>query len=385
MTALHKVVIVGGGLGGASCAVALHHRGIPVEVFERAPALTEVGAGVHLSPNSLRVLEHAGLLPALEQEGSPGESLAELCRLTGERVFPAEGMGGQGMHRADLLDILVGALPRHLVHTGYEATGVTQNADHATVTFRDRDPVSADIVIGADGIKSVVRDAVLPPSKPTSSGYLVYRGLIEHSANSQWPADLHRIWMGYGRHLVTFPTRGDKHMLTFVAFIPTVAPLADPLAPEQVQERLHTEFAGWDPMIASIISEIGACLRLEVFDREIAPSWVHGRVAMLGDAVHAMQPHLSQGANQAIEDAGALGVLLEHADANNPAPMLKAYESLRMKRASTVQRMSRRQGLFYDSNGWDPEIVTSEGRSRREFYSWLYDYDVVSAAAELVS
>lgn len=375
------VAVIGGGLAGVTLAALLNRAGVRADVYEKAPAFNEVGAGVHLSPNSLRVLAALGpqAWDAICRLGSPGESLGSLHHADGTEVMPASGPGGRALHRADLLAILVAALPADALHAAREAVAVRQSATRATVTFSDGNVLSADVVIGADGINSVVRGCFVEPSRPQASGYLVYRGVIRHQRSSRWPADLHRIWMGDGQHFVTYPIRQGA-FLTHVAFVRAERPLADPRRGVEVRTRLASQYAGWDPLLLSVIAEIGPCLRLEVFDRPALKRWAHGRVALIGDAAHAMLPHIAQGANQALEDAGALATLLA-ARRNGDAPRaLTAYERVRLPRATRIQRMSRRFGTFYDSNGSDMSLLIEDGQTVSEFLDWLYGYDVIADA-----
>lgn len=379
MGTVKSVVIVGGGIGGLSTALALHHVNIPVQVYEKASRFTEVGAGVNLSPNSVRVLDHAGVGPELMRQGTPTFALASLMRFDGAPVCPLSGPGARAMHRADLIDLLVKALPPDSLHVNKRCTGFRQDGDHAKVVFSDGTTATADVVIAADGIRSVLREYVAPGYSPVSSGYAVYRGLIYHKEHSRWPELINQIWMGHGRHLVVFPVRGER-AITHVWFVPRQDATADPSRAEDVKAVLRDHFSGWNPLVQSIIEEVTPCLRLEVFDLDPVPLWTRGRLALIGDAAHAMQPHLAQGANQAIEDAGALAVILAHANYDDVPTALRQYEGVRKERATRIQRASREQGLFYDSNGAEKNAPLGGFPYREAFMDWLYNYDVLKAA-----
>src|SRR5215470_5550661 len=204
-----RAVVVGGGIGGVAAAVALARAGIDVQVHEQAQQLTEVGAGVSLAPNGLRMLERLGVGEGIRRVGSRYAS-AQL-RLPDGRAVQHEpyqfAMAGQniGIHRADLLALLAGQLPPGTVRTGHRCTGFSQDEVSATVGFADGSSAAADVVIGADGIHSVLQGFVVAPAKPVYSGVVAYRGLVPRLED--YPAGTIRMWMGEGRHFLVFPVR----------------------------------------------------------------------------------------------------------------------------------------------------------------------------------
>src|SRR5579862_6883129 len=199
------VAIVGGGIGGLFAANALLAQGLRVAVHEQAPAIGEIGAGVFLTPNSVRHLQRVGLEPAVEQWGARVGLNSRYFRHDGAPIAPVQVTDSSGwnatfgMHRADLVDILAAALPSGAVHTEHRCIGFEQEGRIARVSFANGATVEADIVIAADGIHSELRRYVFPSSQPTFSGSVAYRGLVPHERIPDWPVDRWQMWLGTGR------------------------------------------------------------------------------------------------------------------------------------------------------------------------------------------
>jgi salicylate hydroxylase len=210
------VAIVGGGIGGLFAANALAAQGIEVSVYEQAPAIGEIGAGVFLTPNSVRHLQRLGLEPAVEKWGARVGRESRYFRHDGAPIAPVQVTDSSGwnatfgMHRADLVDILANALPAEMVHTGHRCTGFEQDSNMAQVSFANGATAEADIVIAADGIHSELRPYVFPPSAPVRAGSVAYRGLVPHERVPHWPTDRWQMWLGKARHFLAFPVRAGK-------------------------------------------------------------------------------------------------------------------------------------------------------------------------------
>ena len=373
-----RAVIVGGGLGGMAAAVALAQAGIDVQVHEQAQQLAEVGAGVSLAPNGLRMLERLGAGEEVRRAGVRYAS-AQL-RLPDGRAVRHEpyqfAMAGQniGIHRADLLGLLAGQLSPGTVRTGHRCTGFSQDDGSATVCFADGSTATADVVIGADGIHSVLQGFVVAPAEPVFSGVVAYRGLVPRVA--EYPAGTIRMWMGEGRHFLVFPVRAGR-LLNYVGFVSSDTAVRESWSAPGDPVALAAHFAGWDPLIGQVIAAIsgpgGSGFQWGMYDRVPLPRWSSGRLTLLGDAAHPMLPHLGQGVNQALEDAVALATLLGACASPAGVPgTLALYEGLRRDRTARVQLGSRRQGAGYDSSG-------SQLVDRR----WIYEYDAWAEAAAL--
>src|SRR5579872_3809367 len=225
MESRSRVAIVGGGIGGLFAANALIAHGLRVSVHEQAPALGEIGAGVFLTPNSVRHLQRVGLGPSIEKAGARVGLQSHYFRHDGAPIAPVQVTDSAGwnatfgMHRADLIEFLAAALPGGVVHTGHRAIGFEQRADSARVSFANGAAVDADIVVAADGIHSELQKFVAPPSRPVFHGSVAYRGLVAHERVSPWPADRWLMWLGKGRHFLTFPVRAGT-FVNYVGFVP---------------------------------------------------------------------------------------------------------------------------------------------------------------------
>jgi salicylate hydroxylase len=384
-----EVAVVGGGIGGLFAANALVAHGIPVSVYEQAPALGEVGAGVFLTPNSVRQLQRVGLGPAVEKWGARVGPDSRYFRHDGAPIAPVQVTDSTGwnatfgMHRADLVEFLANALPPGIVHTGHRCTGFTQDGNRAHVSFANGATVEADVIVGADGIHSELRPYVYPPSDPVFSGSVAYRGIVPHTLLPHWPTNAWQMWLGKGKHFLTFPVRVGK-LINYVGFVPADQKMKESWSSPGEPDVLRQEFAGWDPRIESVLQRVQMTFRWALYDREPLPSWTRGRLTLLGDAAHPMLPHLGQGANQSIEDGMALATILTRADRRNAPAALLAYERLRRERVAQVQRGARENGLRYDSAYSDLGVRDAEITAHAAFRKRLYDHDVVPEARATV-
>jgi salicylate hydroxylase len=388
-----SVVVVGGGIGGLFAANALIAQGLTVSVYEQALALGEVGAGVFLTPNSVRQLQRVDLGPAVEKWGARVGSGSHYFRHDGAPIAPVQVTDSSGwnatfgMHRADFVDFLAAALPTGVVHTGHRATAFDQISDVARVSFANGAAAEADIVVAADGIHSELRPYVFPPSRPVFHGSVAYRGVVPHERIAHWPADRWLMWLGKGKHFLSFPVRAGK-LINYVGFVPVDKEMKESWSAPGDPNVLRAEFAGWDPRIESLLGQVQATFRWALYDREPLPTWTKGRLTLLGDAAHPMLPHLGQGANQSIEDGMALATILARANRDTAPAALLAYERLRRERVAQVQRGARENGMRYDSAYSDLGVRDAEIAAHAAFRKTLYDHDVVpeaqAAAAALI-
>jgi salicylate hydroxylase len=388
-----NIVIVGGGIGGLFVANALTAQGLQVAVYEQAPALGEVGAGVYLTPNSVRHLQRIGVGPAVEKRGGKVGPNSFYFRADGSVIAPVQVTDSSGwnatygMHRADLVDILAGALPPGVVHTDHRCVGFERAGDVARVSFANGAVVEGDVVIGADGIHSELRRHVSPASVPVFSGTVAYRGVVPAELTPEWPAETWLMWLGEGKHFLTYPLRAGA-LINFVGFVPVDEEMKESWSAAGDPAALRREFADWDARIGSLLHHVQTTFRSALYDRDPLPCWTRGRLTLLGDAAHAMLPHLGQGANQSIEDGMALATMLASTDRSTVLAALLAYERLRRERTAKVQSGARQNGLRYDSAQRDLKARDAELAAHAAFRRQLYDYDVVAdaraAARELV-
>ncbi len=318
-----NIAIVGGGIGGAAAALALIEAGHDVQVYEQAQTLREVGAGIQVSPNAARVIHGLGLAEPLARIGvrplafhqkrwQDGRTL--LKSPLGDAVEAAFGFPYYQVHRADLLAMLVGALPQERLHTGHRLTAISERGDYVEMEFDNGACARSDVLIGADGIHSTVRRILFGAEAPRFTGVTAYRGLIRAERIEHLDVEVAtQVWMGPGKHLVTYFVAG-KRLLNFVANVERDAWTAKSWSEQGNPADLRAAFAAWDPKLRAILEGVEQTFIWGIFDRAPLPRWSAGRVTLLGDACHPMQPHMAQGAAQALEDGVALATCLQRSE-----------------------------------------------------------------------
>jgi len=373
--------VVGGGIGGLAAAAALRRAGIDASVYEQAPQLGEVGAGVLIGPNSVRLLHRLGLAASIDAVGGWVGEGSTYYRHDGTRVGPvmttdsAGWAAMYGMHRADLIGVLRGGVPGGRIHPGHRAVSFDQDAEKARVIFENGAVAEADLVIGADGIHSAMQRFVTVGSTPVFSGQISYRGVLETARVPGWPPRVFQVWMGEGKHIIVFPLRAGE-LLNFVCFVPAERAMRESWSAPGDPDALRAAFEGFAAPVTGLLRQIDSTFWWGLYDREPLAEWTSGRLALLGDAAHPMLPHLGQGANQSIEDAFALAAVLKDASAADVPAALSRYAAVRRRRTNVVQANSRTNGQRYDTvdrtaDGRDRELMDT-----RALRAWIYDYDV---------
>jgi 2-polyprenyl-6-methoxyphenol hydroxylase-like FAD-dependent oxidoreductase len=342
-----RAVIVGGGIGGLATAIALDRVGIDSIVLEQAPELEEVGAGLTLSPNAVHALERLGLADAVRSRGARGQELL-VRSWKGKTILEVrlgDPMEEIGIHRADLQDILVEGAGGNRVRLGTRVTDVVADGERPRVELADGSTEEADLLIGADGIHSVVRRRILgAAAEPDYAGYVGWRAVIDYDD------DLVR-----GRFVESWG-RGDRFGLVPVGggrlywFVSEKMPKPDVDRPD-VKARLARTFADWHAPIPAVVdlTPEDAISGTGIFDRKPVRSWTSGRVTLLGDAAHPMTPNMGQGAGQALEDAVVLAASLR--DAATAEAGLLAYERERIRRTTPIVKKSRQLGRVAHAGG----------------------------------
>ena len=373
--------VVGGGIGGLAAAAALTRAGIEASVYEQAPEIGEIGAGVLIGPNSVRLLHRLGLAEAIDEVGGWVGEGSTYYRHDGTKVAPvmttdSSGWAAMyGMHRADLVDVLRRAVPGHRVHPGYRAVSFTQDAEKARVTFENGAVAEADLVIGADGIHSAMQPFVTEQATPVFSGQISYRGVLDTARVPWWPERIFQVWMGAGKHVIVFPVRAGR-MLNFVCFVPAEEAMRESWSAPGDPDALRAAFAGFAAPVTELLQQVDSTFWWGLYDREPLAEWTRGRLALLGDAAHPMLPHLGQGANQSVEDAFALAAVLRDASSADVPAALRHYAQVRRRRTDVVQANSRRNGERYDQVNRTADSRDRELIDTRKLRAWLYDYDV---------
>ncbi len=385
-----RIIVIGAGIGGLSAALTLRRAGLEVEVFEQAAELREVGAGIQISPNASRILNRLGLEEPMRRLGVRPYSivirrwddgrelarqpLADAC----ERNF---GAPYYNFHRADLLDLLSAAVPPGVLHLDHRCVALTQHADRVEVQFHNGATADADVVVGADGIHSTVRKAVMGPESPQFSGHVAYRGLVPADRVAHLGVELAAtVWWGPEHHFVHYYVGAGARYLNWVALTPGEWRVESWTAKGEVADALK-EFEGWHPQIGELIGAVETTNRWALYDRNPLPRWTVGRVTLMGDAAHPMLPYMAQGAVQSIEDAAVLAKCLELADAHDVGAALSRYEQTRKPRASQCQEGSRRNAvMFHLADGEEQRKrdanLTSASTAPLPQNAWLYGHDV---------
>lgn len=380
-----RVAIIGAGLGGLTAALALARSGIAVTVHEQAEALGEVGAGITISPNAGRVLDHLGLGEAIRAQGvlpgtqhirdlATGATIRTLAR--DSDLEAVHGAPYRHLHRADLHALLVAAVEQAApgsIRLGHRLVAVTADGH---MRFANGTEAAADIVVGADGVRSAVRDSLYATAPPQFTGQVAWRGLVPVAAlPAAVAAEPPGIFIGPGRLVLRYPVRGGA-LVNYAIFVETAAWQEESWStPSTAAELLaHLETA-----CASVRALVGATpaawlFKWALFAREPLDCWTAGCVTLLGDAAHAMLPFMGQGAATALEDA----MVLARALADFPADeALARYEAARRERTAMVQLQSRLLGLRFQ--GKDPEAL-GRGPLRNEEELGLFAYDPVTVA-----
>jgi salicylate hydroxylase len=385
-----RIIVVGAGIGGLSAALTLERSGFEVKVFEQAPELREVGAGVQISPNATRILHRLGLEQPLRRFGVlpravvirrwddgrvlARQPLADAC----ERNF---GAPYYHFHRAELLDVLSAALPEGILHLDHRCVGLTQHADRVEVQFNNGVTTDADVVVGADGIHSTVREAIVGTESPRFSGHVAYRGLVPAARVAHLEIELAAsMWLGPNHHFVHYFVGAGARYHNWVAVTPSEWRIESWTAKGEVADALK-EFDGWHPRVRAIIGSADATNRWALYDRNPLPRWTVERVTLMGDAAHPMLPYMAQGAVQSIEDAAVLAKCLELADPHDPGAALRRYEQTRKLRAFRCQEGSRRNGIMnHLADGEDQRKrdanMASDITAPLPQNAWLYGHDV---------
>jgi 2-polyprenyl-6-methoxyphenol hydroxylase-like FAD-dependent oxidoreductase len=335
-------IVVGAGIGGVTAAIALLRSGVDVEVYEAAETLAEVGAGLSLMPNGVRVLDRLGIGDAarrlsgqIDTYGLRAPDGRWLRRIDASKLERRYGAPMLALHRADLHGLLVEKLPDGVVRLGSPCARVTPNRSHATVHLPDEREVSADAVIGADGLNSVARRAVVGDGPPRYLGYTSWRGV---TGNADGLRLAFETW-GRGARFGAMPIRAGQAVYWFAT-----ANAAEGGTDTGTRAALESRFGSWHAPIPELLAATDdkALVRTDIYERPRTPTWTSGRIALLGDAAHAMAPNLGQGASQAMEDAEALAANLTRTHDLDEG--LKAYEGSRKVRADRVVRASRLTG-----------------------------------------
>ena len=393
-----KVLIVGGGIGGLTAALCCLHFGHEVVVLEQAAELGDVGAGIQVSPNAMKVFEALGLTEIIAEKAFRPEAIEARMGESGRYIFTIP-LAGQSIerwgspylhiHRADYIDALKNVLMKRAPQALRLSSTITDFRQHetgVTLTLQDGAEFSGDVLIGADGIKSVIREKLFGPDKAQFTGNVAWRAVVPiERLGSHIPNPTACAWMGRGRHAVTYRLRGGE-FVNFVGVVERDDWTQEGWAEKGCVEEALKDFEGWNLDVTELIKSIdpNTLFRWALFDRAPLTKWSEGHVTLLGDAAHPMLPFLAQGAAMAVEDSWVLAQEISNSE-RSVARSLEAYQNLRLARTSKVQAASRaNMKTFHHRSSWGQlktyghmwlagKIMPSLVHRRMD---WLYGFDV---------
>jgi salicylate hydroxylase len=376
-----KALIMGGGIGGLTSAIALQRAGYSVSVFERAPVITAIGAGITLTQSAQRGLYSLGLEEVVvaasddpdRADGGARRRASMLGR--GDTKPPSDDLPFfQQIHRADLYEILRTAVldaDPDAIHLDHEFSRYEQDDKGVTAHFANGAMASGDLLIGADGVRSAVRTCMRGPEEPRFTGQVVYRCLIPIETVSQYLEDGDSFgYSAAGRHVLRYLIR-HRTVVNVVAFVRTDSWKGEGFSEQTTPEELLSFFPGWDEKVLGLFRNAPpeGTAKWAIYDRDPIAHWSDGRVTLLGDAAHPMLPFLGLGAATAIEDAVVLGRAASQT--SDVREVLDLYEGTRRERANWILLQSRAQGEITQSADRD-KIDRSKMPAANPI---LYDYD----------
>ncbi len=354
-----RVLIAGGGIGGLSAALCALHHGLEPVVLEQTPVLGEVGAGIQLPPNAMKVFAALGLDAALAEKAFRPTALETRMGRSGRQIFSlpldeqTEARWGAPylhIHRADYIAALADALAAKApdaMRLGAVLTGYRQTGNGVTAELADGSEIEGDVLIGADGLHSPVRAQMLGPESPRFTGNIAWRATVPiERLGDVAPRATACIWMGPGAHCVTYRLRQGE-LANFVGIVERDDWRDESWSAQGSKAQALADFDGWHKTLTHLIEQADALYRWALFDRAPLSHWVDGRVALLGDAAHPMLPFMAQGAAMAVEDGFALAAALSTARLTRMSKStsievaLAAYQQARFARTSRVQAASR--------------------------------------------
>lgn len=357
-----RVVVVGGGIGGTATALAMLREGLDPLVIEQAPVLAEVGGGLVVAPNAMKALRYLGCTDRIHELGVRAEETRYFDLNTGAQIFssrlgrPAAEVFGEyqhTMHRADLLDAIVSGLPAANVRLGVKVEDVTESADCVVVRLDSGETLEADLVVGADGIRSRVRAGLVGEVEPQFTGLLGWRALIP-AADAPHIAPLPRVclWTGTGRHVGFYPVRPDGLMNLF-AWVPATEVTRESWTLSGDVDDLRNALAGACPELETVVSAVRNAFITPLYIRPPLGRWSTNRITLLGDAAHPATAAAGQGAAMALEDAVTLAACVNKHGAGDIPGALREYEARRIPRTSVIQAVSL--GNLRMFNASDPQ------------------------------
>jgi salicylate hydroxylase len=393
-----SVAVIGGGIGGLTAGLSLLKAGLDVHVYEQSSRISEVGAGIAVSPNATRILYRLGLEHELARTGvrptawwqrrwDDGRTLSRTP--LGAEIEKRFSFPHYQMHRGDLVAALARALPATRLHTGHRLSSLVDHGDTVQARFDNGETTRADVLIGADGIHSAVRAALFGPETPHFTGCVAYRGVIPAARLAHLDMEpAIQIWMGPNSHFIHYDVSGLR-LVNVVAVIEQDTWTKESWTEPGDVADLLAAHDHWHPQVRAILHAFDETFRWAIFERSPMPRWSRGRVTLLGDACHAMLPFLAQGAAQAMEDGVTLAALLSNLGSPASVPdALGVYESVRRPRVTRVQRMaSDNKTRLHLPDGpaqqaRDAQLASGTTDIFFSAWEWLYRHDPEAALTQ---
>ena len=371
------IAIIGAGIGGMTAAVTLAKKGVKVSIFEQAPELSEVGAGLTITPNATKGLMYLGLEKQMKEVGMAHKQQGVRHFETGEMIVPLER--GEKMlekygayqfqaHRADVHDVLIDDLKLHnsnTIYTNHELIDLNEKNNSVELVFSNNETYEVDFVIGADGNRSAVRKIILGDDDPQFAGYVAWRGLVpvELLGEDDFDECGSSAFIAPGRVFARYLVRNGE-LYNYVAFLATDEWAEEGWAIPSKVDIVMDIFSDYNQQVKNIIAATPASdlFKWGIFAREPVSKWSTKNITLLGDAAHPLEPFMGQGASLAIEDGVVLGRIIE--DSESSDEIVSRYEAARIERAHFVTEHSKRAGARF--TGIDPEKYTKEEHKNEE-------------------
>jgi len=384
-----NILIAGAGIGGLTAAASLIRAGHHVRVFEQAPQLAEIGAGIQMSANAMHVLNHLGLGPAIARVGVRPQAYVFKLFDTGEVIQRfalseeherVNGAPYYQMHRADLHELLadtVRALDPAAIRLNHKVVGFRENANGVELQFADGKTARGDLLIGADGLKSAVRQQIAGNVPATYTGDAAWRVTLPAASVPPGVVDqVMSVWMGPGGHFIAYYIRANAALLNFVGLVETDDVSEESWTAKFPWTKFKRDFAGWHDDVQTLIdaADRDECYRWSLFSRAPIANWSTPRVTLLGDSAHPTLPYLAQGAAMAIED----GIVLTRALAMAPSigEALQLYQRNRIGRTSRIVEQSKaNRALFHMRDADEIRAHFARRDEGAERNVWLYSYN----------
>jgi 6-hydroxynicotinate 3-monooxygenase len=364
-----RIAVIGAGLGGAAITALMEQAGFNVHLYEQAPAFSRLGAGIHLGPNVMKVMRRIGIEDELNRTGShpdywysrdwkTGEIIAQIP--LGDYALSHYGSSYLTVHWGYFHALMIDAIDRKNLSFNKRLEKVDDKGDVVHLYFTDGSMEEADIVIGADGVNSKIRDHLLSAEPPKYTGYVGHRAVFPISAVQGFTHDLCTKWWSDDRHMMVYFVTQKKDEIYYVTGVPEASwDLSRSWVPSS-RDEMRAAFDGWHPGVQSLIEASENVTKWPLLERDPLPLWSRGRLVLLGDACHPMKPHMAQGAAMAIEDAAMLVRCFNEVGVDDHQTAFSLYEANRSTRASKVQLVSH-------NNTW---LRSNENPD------WCFGYDV---------